>query len=247
MTYLRKVHTASRSYFDELRRIEREILSIISKVKPRVIVDIGVGESTINLLSNQWLVIAVDSDCSKLVEFHRKIGSSYERLNRLMLACGDASYLPLRQKSIDLVLFYFVLHEINPRLHLDVLACAKKVSKHIMIAEPVPSGNEMYRKLCNIWQNAMKSVGKFEEYREPEYWLTLLERLSMNIVEKKIISWRTAVPYEALKTMVELWIDGWKRIGVPKKFVEQLEMFLEETKVGEFKWSDILVILALSA
>lgn len=90
----------------------------------------------------------------------------------------------------------------------------------------------------------MRSVGKFEEYREPEYWLQLLDRLNFHIVEKRIISWETTVPHEVLKTVISSWINEWRRINVPKEFIKQLEMFLEETK--EFRWSDILVVLASS-
>jgi len=65
--YLRET-SASKSYFDDAKRIRSEILSVLSKVEPKVIVDVGVGESTKDLLSNtSGLIIAVDLDCGKLV------------------------------------------------------------------------------------------------------------------------------------------------------------------------------------
>jgi ubiquinone/menaquinone biosynthesis C-methylase UbiE len=241
--YLRET-SASKSYFDDAKRIRSEILSVLSRVKPKVIVDVGVGESTKNLLSNTpGLIIAVDLDCEKLIGFPEEISSS-NTVNELMLVCCDTLHLPLRLESIDLVLLYFVLHEINPKLHMDTLAGIKKVSKYTLIVEPIPNGNELYRRMCTIWRDAMRSVGKFEEYREPEYWLQLLDRLNFHIVEKRIISWKTTVPHEVLKTVISSWISEWRRINMPKEFIKQLEMFLEETK--EFRWSDILVVLASS-
>jgi hypothetical protein len=43
--YLRET-SASKSYFDDAKRIRSEILSVLSRVEPKVIVDVGVGEST---------------------------------------------------------------------------------------------------------------------------------------------------------------------------------------------------------
>ncbi|MGY0287922.1 MAG: hypothetical protein ACUX7D_03970 [Candidatus Methanodesulfokora washburnensis] len=53
----------------------------------------------------------------------------------------------------------------------------------------------------------MRSVGKFEEYREPEYWLQLLDWLNFHIVERRTISWETTVPHEVLKTVISSWIN----------------------------------------
>lgn len=135
--YLRET-SASKSYFDDAKRIRSEILSVLSRVKPKVIVDVGVGESTKDLLSNTpGLIIAVDLDCEKLIGFPEEISSS-NTVNELMLVCCDALHLPLRLKSIDLVLLYFVLHEIDPKLHMDALAGIKKVSKYTLISSQYP-------------------------------------------------------------------------------------------------------------
>jgi len=230
-------------YFNDVRRVESEILSMILEVNPEVVVDIGVGESTQSfILDTMKFFIALDIDCDKLLRFTKENNLSETKLYEFI--CADASHLPLRSNSIDLVLLHFVLHEINPKHYLKVLTDIKRVSRYILIVEPIPHGVELYRKLQSIWREAMRSIGKYEEYREPEYWLQLLDRLGIHVVRKKVISWRVGVPYEVLKVMVMSWIKEWKRENVQSKFIEQLRKFLEEARMTEFKWSDVLAVLA---
>ncbi|RLE62167.1 MAG: hypothetical protein DRJ38_10140 [Thermoprotei archaeon] len=92
----------------------------------------------------------------------------------------------------------------------------------------------------------MKSIGRFEEYKQPEYWLQLLDQLNIYVVKKKIISWKVTVPYKVLETMIISWIKEWRQKGVPEKFTDQLKKLLKEAKVKEFKWSDIFTVLASS-
>ena len=247
MTCLRKTHTVSKNYFDDMKRVENEILSMIARIKPRTIVDIGVGESTKSFVSSSTAhFISIDVNCNKIAGFVRDSSLDIARLDNLEFVCADALNPPLRSNSADLVILHFVLHEIDPRFHLDILAGVKRVSRYVLIVEPTPNGSELYRRLWYVWREAMRSIGRFEEYREPEYWLQLLNRLNMHIVEEKTISWRVPVPYEVLEAMVTTWIEEWRREGVPERYVHQLEEFLEEAKTKQFRWSDIFAVLALS-
>ena len=245
MSYPRETQTAMDEYLNNARRVEDGILSMILKVNPEVVVDIDVGESTQNfILDTMKFFIALDVDYDKLLRFTKEGNLSETKLYKLEFICADAYYLPLRSDSIDLVLLHFVLHEINPRFHCRVLTDIKRVSRYILIVEPTSDGTELYRKLWSIWRDAMRSIGRFEEYRMPEYWLQLLNKLGICIVKKKIIKWEVTVPYEVLKTVVSPWVREWRQKNVPEKFVKQLKEFLEEAKVKEFKWSDIFAVLA---
>jgi hypothetical protein len=129
---------ASRSYFEDVERIKREVLLLASRAMPRVIIDVGVGESTRDILSKgMGVVVAVDVDCSRLKDLYRDVDPSSSG-GVLMPVCCDVVRLPLRRGSADLAVLYFVLHEIDPRLHPSVLTVLKGVSRHVLIAEPTP-------------------------------------------------------------------------------------------------------------
>lgn len=235
---------ASRSYFEDVERIKREVLLLASRAKPRVIIDVGVGESTRDLLSKgMGVVVAVDVNCSRLKDLYRDVDLSSSG-GVLMPVCCDVVRLPLRRGSADLAVLHFVLHEIDPRLHPSVLSVLKGVSRHVLIAEPTPRGDEPYREISEVWRCAMRSVGRFEEYREPEYWLRLLGQLNFRVLEVKTVSWEEPVPREVLKALVNAWIAEWRRLGVPQEFIDRLEVLQEGA--GEFRWSDILAVLASS-
>ena len=236
---------ALESYLRDLVRVENEILALVHRVSPRTVVDVGVGDSTKSLTKRfTGYLVVVDSDCRKLTSFASEHRGAEAR--DLELVCADAASLPLRSSSIDLTMMHFVLHEMDPKRHLEVLASAKRVSRRILVVEPTPSGGEMFVRLWSIWRNAARAVGGFEEYRPPEYWLQLLEELGMDVIEVKVVSWRTYVPHEVLERMAASWIEDWKRRGVPEKHIRELEQFLKDAENRPLKWSDIVAILASS-
>ena len=98
------------SYEEDLERVKREIWSSID-VKGLLVVDFGVGESTRTLVEMGAHVIGVDVDGNGLREQRGVV----PHLVRCYLP-----HLPFRPGSIDLAVFYFTLHEVDPSLHLDV-------------------------------------------------------------------------------------------------------------------------------
>ncbi|RLE62165.1 MAG: hypothetical protein DRJ38_10130 [Thermoprotei archaeon] len=111
---LQKSHSVSKSYFDDLKRIENEILSLVLEVNPKIVVDVGVGEFTQNFILNTMnFFIALDIDYGKLIKFSKESNLNKARLYKLEFICANALYFPLRPSSIDLALFHFVLHEID--------------------------------------------------------------------------------------------------------------------------------------
>lgn len=244
--HLRKDHTAISDYFDDLKRVEGEILLMIAEINPRTIVDIGIGESTRNFVSEfMRYFVGIDIDYNKVVKFINSLGAL--ELHNLELVCADVLHLPLRSKSIDLAVLHFVLHEIDPKRHFRVLTEVKRTAKYVLIVEPLPNGTKLYQKFWSIWRKAMSAIGRFEEYRSVEYWLQLINQAGMHIIEKKVISWKSSVPYDVLKSLVRSWIREWMELGVPKEFVIQLEgEFLEEARTKGFRWSDVLAVMASS-
>ena len=66
-----------------------------------------------------------------------------------------------------------------------------------------PYGNETYSKYAQLWQEAMKSIDKTEEYHSLNYWLNLLKRNSLKVKIVRKVQHKVAIPYEVLKKIIE--------------------------------------------
>ena len=133
-------------YLADVERVWSELLSVVLREEPRVVVDVGAGDSTRRLQSSVELVVAIDADCSKLARISEDSASS----TNLELLCANAKLVPLRSRSADLAVLHFVLHEIDPRIHREVLAEAGRIARRVLIAEPIPRGSELYRELWRV-------------------------------------------------------------------------------------------------
>ena len=149
----------------EQRKVQETIWSHID-VENLTVIDFGVGESTQKLLELGARVIAIDKDKEKLRKY---VGSDAS-----LIRC-DIVKIPFHAKIADLAVFYFTLHEIDPKLHRDVILSARRVSSKIMAVEPFPSDRPAYEIYADIWRRAMHSIGKFEDYQKASYWKRLIE------------------------------------------------------------------------
>mgnify|MGYP001083487843 CR=1 FL=1 len=109
---MRQTPTVSKNYSennisDYKGKINKEFCSSIN-VKDLTVIDFGVGESTEMLINLGAKVMAVDRDVEKLKE--------YDNLGIPLIKC-DIANLPFDNRIADLAVFYFTLHEIDPRLH----------------------------------------------------------------------------------------------------------------------------------
>ena len=137
------------SYFMDKERVFREILSTIN-VKGKVIVDFGIGESTEFLIKLGAKVIGVDNDIGKIVK--------YSRLNIPLIKC-DILEFPFKTRVADVSIFSFILHEINPKHHVNAIRIARKISFEIVVIEPSPKGCKAYAEYAKLWREAMRNVG----------------------------------------------------------------------------------------
>ncbi len=60
----------------------------------------------------------------------------------------------------------------------------------------------MYRRYTRLRRDAMRSIGKFEEYGPAPYWDSLLTKCGFRIVASKMIAWRAHVPPSVLEKLV---------------------------------------------
>ncbi|WP_457742112.1 class I SAM-dependent methyltransferase [Thermococcus sp.] len=189
------------------------------------------GNSTKKLIELGAKVVGVDNDPSK-------VDSS---VNIPIVICDFLNF-PFQSRIADMVVFCFTLHEINPNFHFRALSIARKIAPQVIIVEPTPNGCPAYEEFAWIWRNAMRSIGKFEEYKTPEYWENILKKAGFRITLKKIVSWHATIPPEVLNDIVKTTIKEWRRKRVAERWIKALQTkFLEESL--KMKWSDILVIV----
>ncbi|RLG74762.1 MAG: hypothetical protein DRO23_05750 [Thermoprotei archaeon] len=238
---LQKTQHVSGDYFKDFERVQKEILSLIpSNIK--IILDVGVGDSTKNLrkLADANLIVGIDTDQGNLKKFRHQHGNDA----RLALINADASLLPLRSSPIGVALLYFVLHEVNPQKHVVMLSALKEVTQCLIVVEPSPYGCKLYEKFAKIWREAMRSIGRFEEYQPLEYWVKVLKLAGLKIRSAKRVPWQYPVPFKVLETIIRSTIQEWESLGIDYQYIDMMLNFLNNAKYNVFKWSDLIVIIA---
>lgn len=203
------------------------------------VVDFGAGESTRRLLQLGAEVVAVDRDLERLREF-TDAGAA-------VVAC-DLFEFPFRCRFADLAVFHFTLHEVDPARRREALAIAKQVAPRVLVVEPSPEGCPAFLRFYGLWREAMRSVGRFEEYRPLEYWVDLVESCGFEVELTERVSQDSPVPREDVERLVREAADLWRRLGVPEGIVrEMLEFPSYVESVGGMRWSDLLVVLGRDA
>lgn len=198
----------------------------------------GVGDSTTRLLDGGATVIGIDRDPSKLYAMRRH--------PLLMIVVAEFTHIPLRSQSLNIIVFYFSLHEVDPARHYQVLLEAKRVASKILIVEPSPKGCPLYEEYARVWREAMKSIGLFEEYKPVEYWVGILREAGFRVAYVKRVKWRACIPLDVLREIIENAIATWRRLGVSERYLVALQALWKQAKRERMKWSDIYVILAVS-
>ncbi len=161
-------------------------------VRGLTVVDFGVGESTRRLLQLGAKVVAVDRDLERLREF---VDAGVP-----VVACDFVDF-PFRCRFADLAVFHFSLHEVDPSVHRDVLMIACEIAPRVLIVEPSPEGGLAFRRFCELWREAMESVGRFEEYRPLEYWRGLVESCGFEVELAERVSQDYPVPREEVERL----------------------------------------------
>jgi len=238
--FVKQTSTASKNYFEyvkEQERVEKEIWSSIN-VKDLTVADFGVGESTKKLIDLGAKVIAVDRDSQKL--------KKYDNLSISLIKC-DITNFPFDNRTANLVVFYFTLHEINPLIHKEVISTTYKISPKIMVVEPSPKGCPAYQRYAELWRRTMHSIGRFEDYQPISYWKKLIESCGFEIVVLKKVKQKTDIPPNVLEEIVQHTIKEWKKLSVKSEYVHKMNEFLEYAKKNGMSWSGLIVMIGESS
>ena len=145
-------------------------------------------------------------------------------------------------KIADLIVFYFTLHEVDPARHVRALTVAWRVADEVLIVEASPEGCSAYRIYAELWKEAMHSIGRFEDYRDAGYWVSILQSSGFEVLTVKRVEWVVEVPPNILREVVDRGKMLWRREGVSEEHVRRLDVFLEYALRNGMKWSDINVI-----
>lgn len=202
-------------------RDEKEFWNFVNEVlqiKGKTILDIGAGEEA--------------QSAHKMMEYGGNVtilDNNKDRLNKQSIPgiFGDASNIPLPDKSYDLVTAFHAHHEMPAEIHGKVIREMKRVGKAIAILESYDTpSNEEEKKLLDIAEELASSVGEVEKPMPKEYWLSLLKESG---IEAK--SWDLELVYEYKKgedvrKMVEESSRGYPR-DLTEAYVKQLLKVIE--------------------
>ncbi len=218
-------------YRFDAERVQEEIWKDI-EVRDKVVIDVGIGESTKKLIELGARVICVEKNLQK-VEEHSSI--------KVPIMLCDFLNFPFRNRVADLVIFHFTIHEINPGLHMKTLRLAGEVAPQLLIVEPAPRGSPVYEEFSRLWRDAMHSIGGFEDYMPMEYWENVMKQAGFEVIRRKSVKWRVELSRDLLREIIEKTAREWLGMGVSSRFIEELRKF--PTRHSKMKWSDINVIL----
>ncbi len=199
--------------------------------------DIGVGSkasSSSKMLEKKLGVVGVDID--------PECRAQSEELGFPICIC-DACSLPFQDESFDFSIAFFTLHEIAPDKHKDVVSEMKRVARKVAIIEPLPNTHEIGKIYDQIWQKAMDSVGKFEIYQPINYWVSLLSTLNPRRISKYQIEFSKMVGKANAENFCEQSIEHFKKLGINRKFTNEIKELIEKIKIYGMKHSNVAAII----
>ncbi|PIV68007.1 MAG: hypothetical protein COS08_07470 [Euryarchaeota archaeon CG01_land_8_20_14_3_00_38_12] len=203
-------------YEKEQKMIDQKIWSL-PKIEKGLTLDMGVGDkgfSTRKLIELGAKVVAVDSDLNNLIK--------QKNLGNILIQCS-ALHLPFKSSVFVLSVAFFTLHEINPRLHLNVVSEMARVSRKIMIVEPMPGQEDINRRQDNIWSKAMHSIGRFEDYQEIMYWKKLMEKCGLRITICETFRGKNRIPPQKVDEFIKGTVTLMNSYDVSKKHIEEIK------------------------
>lgn len=203
-------------YEKEQKIIDQKIWSL-PKIEKGLALDIGVGDkgfSTRKLIELGAKVVAVDSDLNNLIKQKNPDG--------IIVQC-NASCLPFKNSVFDLSVAFFTLHEINPRLHLNVVSEMVRVSRKIMIVEPMPAQEHVNKRYDGIWRKAMHSIGRFEDYQEIMYWKKLMEKCGLRITICETFMGKNRMTSQEIDELIKRTVILMNSYDVSKKYIEEIK------------------------
>lgn len=220
-------------YEKEQRMIDQKIW-FFPKIEKGLTLDIGVGDSTRKLIGLGTEVVAVDPDLNNLVE--------QKNFDGMLVQC-NVSYLPFKNSVFELSVASFTLHEINPLLHLNVVSEMARVSRKIMIIEPMPAQEHVNKRYDDLWSKTMHSIGRFEDYQEIMYWKKLMEKCGLRITICETFMGKNRMMSQEIDELIKRTVTLMNSYYVSKKYTEEIKDLGKDMRNKGMKQSSIGVVI----
>jgi ubiquinone/menaquinone biosynthesis C-methylase UbiE len=221
----------------ERTEIRERIWAFLNLQGDERVLDIGVGHSAYSLKKLIELGVSVTS-----IDINYAVLNKYKTPQADFVRC-DAACLPFKEAPFALSLANFTLHEIDPSLHERVVSELCRVSKRIMIVEPVIGEDPMCRSFQAIWTAAMHSINQFEDYQTMDYWTGLLQKSGATIVNtKNLCSSVRLCGQEGIEYMKTV-VDELREEGVSSKHIKVMRKLRTQIETTGMIFSDVNVVI----
>lgn len=194
-----------------LRRFEDSF----PKVAGKTVVDLGPGQGymTIELAKAGALVIAVDLSLNSLRRLQRVV-QDYNLQSRVMLICGSAQMIPLKNKTADLVIANAILEHLEKeKTAIEEISRINKDRAGLMVTVPL-AWRFLNPLLIPIFLYKDWRIGHLRRYDE----ITLREKFSPFGFQKQQI-WYSGHSKKVMLTFLSYLLSSHKF----DKFMEQLD------------------------
>lgn len=221
------------SEYEKEQKIMEQKIWALPKIEKGLALDIGVGDSTRKLIGLGAKVVAVDSDLNNLIK---------QNFDGMIVQC-NASYLPFKNSVFELSVASFTLHEINPLLHLNVVSEMTRVSRRVMIVEPMPAQEPVNKRYDDLWSKTMHSIGRFEDYQEIMYWKKLMEKCGLRITICETFMGKNRMTSQEIDELIKRTVTLMNSYYVSKKYTEEIKDLGKDMRNKGMKRSSIGVVI----
>lgn len=187
-----------------------------------IILDVGGGNTRLDLFTNRQ-IIALDVNLLEL---------KYNKRNKNILnICGSMNALPLKEKSIDVILSVHAIEHINYSLRRKVFMEFERVAKNKIVIN-VPSNPEFDKKLLNF----RRFLGINDKWLKEHF-------INKHPSHKEILKYvkNSSVRY-VRNYQLWYWIMILESLPIINKFLPGIIYFLSKKKDKKGPFIDILAI-----
>ncbi|MDD3626589.1 MAG: class I SAM-dependent methyltransferase [bacterium] len=202
---------------EEKNKIEQELWASTGIKPGNSVLDIGLGNrphSAIKLLELGANVTVLEK--------------SIEAIRRnceldLKIVEGDITSTDFCDNEFDYAVAYFILHEIPEELHISAVKELLRVSGKVIIAEPTPGTDPVYKDYYRIFQDVMKVRSGIEEYQNLEYWRKILQSAGAKELKTVTKVSKEKITGEEAEEFMNNLIEYLESLDMPSGILERAE------------------------
>lgn len=221
----------------ERNEIRERIWAFLHLKAGESVLDVGVGHTAYSLNKLIELGCSVTS-----IDLNFAVLHEYKTPHADFVRC-DAACLPFKDKPFILSLANFTFHEIDPFLHEKVVSELGRVSKRIMIVEPVTGEDPVCRRYQEIWTAAMHSMKRFEDYQTMDYWINLLRGCGAKITTTETMHSCVRLRGKEANDYMATVVSNLREEGVSDKYIAEMRKITSDVATKGMVFSDVNVVV----